>query len=128
MGLGLSLSKDGGPFNCSTCTEKELIGRNCDNRLGLSEKTRTVNEYTEEITAELAESGARRVFVLGRIRLYECPLTYISRETHEIIRLIYLIEDTKELLFDGGWANQPYWLVEAFEIYKAEYIKAKSNG
>ncbi|MBI1913033.1 MAG: hypothetical protein HYS21_13685 [Deltaproteobacteria bacterium] len=58
-------------------------------------------------------------------------MSYISPETLEIARLVYLVEDTGNLLFEGGWAAQPFWLVEAFEIYKYESIKSikeKGNG
>ena len=79
-----------------------------------------VTEYTEEVKRELKEKGAEKVFSLGDIRLYECPLTYIEAETWEIIRLCYLIEDTHVLLFGGGWGDQPVWLVETYGIYKSE--------
>ena len=36
------------------------------------------------------------------------------------MRLCFLVEETGQLLFNGGWAEQPYWLIEAFEIYKTE--------
>jgi len=93
----------------------------------LSEDARAVTEYSEEIKEELKEKGAEKVFSLGDIRLYECPLTYIEGETWEVIRLGYLIEDTKVLLYGGGWGDQPTWLVEAFEIFKSESAHHASN-
>ena len=36
---------------------------------------------------------------------------------------MYLVDDSKQLLFGGGWADQPHWLVEALEIFKAETAK-----
>jgi len=105
----------------------------------LSEDARAVTEYSEEIKEELKEKGAEKVFSLGDIRLYECPLTYIEGETWEVIRLGYLIEDTKvllygggwgdqpTLLYGGGWGDQPTWLVEAFEIFKSESAHHASN-
>jgi len=45
--------------------------------------------------------------------------------------MVYLMEDSKQLLFDGGWSEQPYWLIEAIQIYKAELarqMKNKDNG
>lgn len=68
------------------------------------------------------------MFSLGNIRLYECPLTFIEPETWEVIRLAYLIEDTKVLLYGGGWGDQPAWLVEAYEIFKGETAKRLKNG
>jgi len=68
---------------------------------------------------------------LSDLRLYECPLTYITPETWEVIRMVYLMEDSKQLLFDGGWSEQPYWLIEAVQMYKAELarqMKNKDNG
>ncbi len=33
------------------------------------------------------------------------------------------MDDTKQLLFAGGIAEQPYWLIESYEIYKSEENK-----
>lgn len=64
---------------------------------------------------------------LGDIRLYECPLSYITAETWEIIRTVYLVEDSKQLFFPGGWADQPYWLFEAVRIYKSELARRQDK-
>lgn len=80
---------------------------------------------------EITLKGGGKVFSLGEIRFYECPLTAISAETFELIRVVYLLESSGRLFFDGGWADQPYWLVEAYEIYKMEtfeYLKGRKNG
>lgn len=57
---------------------------------------------------------------IGGLRFYECPLSYLSEETSEIMRLVFLIDESGRLLHGGGWAEQPCWLVEALEIYRAE--------
>ena len=76
---------------------------------------------------EIKEKRAEKVFSIGGIRLYECPLTFIEAETWEVLRLVYLIEDTKVLLHGGGWGNQPVWLVEAYEIFKSERAHHAGN-
>lgn len=81
---------------------------------------RAIEKYTDDITARLKETGAGKVFSLGTIRLYECPVSYLSGDTREIIRLVYLLEDTGNMLHAGGWAEQPFWLIQAFEIFKRE--------
>ncbi|MEE9614851.1 MAG: hypothetical protein V3W31_07900 [Thermodesulfobacteriota bacterium] len=111
-------SRGGSPFDCESCTDRE--GRNCLNRLDLSEDARAVTVYTDEVKAELGEKGAQKVFGLGGLRLYECPLSYISRDTTELMRLIYLMDGSGHLLHPGGWGEQPAWLVEAFEVHKLE--------
>lgn len=94
---------------------------NCGNRKGLSDEARAVTKYTPEVTQEHKKTGAGKVFAsLGDIRLYECPLTYITAETWEVIRLAYMTESTGHLYFRGGLADQPFWLIEAIEICKAE--------
>ena len=113
-------TRDESPLKCETCTERDKEIRNCSNHRELTEAALAVTDYTEEINAELREKKADRVFSLGDIRLYECPLTYIEAETWEVIRLVYLIEDTKILLHGGGWGNQPAWLVEAYTVFKNE--------
>ncbi len=68
---------------------------------------------------------------MGDARLYECPLSFLTDDTREIIRLVYLLEDTGNMLNAGGWAEQPFWLIQAFEIFKTEtsrQLKEKKNG
>ena len=48
-------------------------------------------EYSEEVKEELKEKEAQKVFSLGDIRLYECPLSYITEETRDLMRLCFLI-------------------------------------
>ncbi|MFQ5442705.1 MAG: hypothetical protein ACE5EB_08295 [Thermodesulfobacteriota bacterium] len=53
------------------------------------------------------------------------------KESWEVIRLVYLIESTGQLLFEGGWGCQPFWLVEAYERYRVESfkrLKEKNDG
>ena len=119
---------NGSPFECSGCTDRDKSARNCRNHKGLLEGARAVRAYKDDITLELREKGAQKVFGLGDIRLYECPLSYLTEDTHCLMRLVFLIEETGCLYYAGGWAEQPYWLVEAFEMYKAERSLALRNG
>lgn len=134
MGLRYELKRgdDGGPFRCDRCNNEDKKGRNCFNRLELSEHSRAVENYKDDINREIKKKKASKVFSLGRIRLYECPLSYIAPETYELIRLVYLINESGVLLHEGGWGNQPYWLIEAYEIYKvetAQHLKSlRDNG
>jgi len=116
-------TRDGNPFNCRDCGERDKQLRNCGNIKELSEDTKAITEWTDEIKDEIKDKKATKVFSLGDIRLYECPYTYIANDTWEIIRLCYFIDDTKHLLFSGGWSEQPFWLMEAWEIYKTECAK-----
>ncbi len=117
----------GSPFECSKCPEADKDARNCLNRFGLSPESAAVTGYTDEVKAELKEKGAKKVFSLGDIRLYECPLSYLTAETGSIMRLVYLVEDTKILLHAGGWGGQPHWLVEGYEIFRAEQSRELSK-
>ena len=67
--------------------------------------------------------GARKVAVLGDIRLYECPLSYIAEETAEILQAVFLVTETHIPYFPGGWADQPHWLSEAVGLYKKEVLE-----
>ncbi len=95
--------------------------------LALSERARAVTGYTEEIKEELKAKGAHKVISLADLRLYECPLSYITEDTWEIIRMIRLMEHTGRLPLDGGWADQPYWFVEAYGIYLEESARWHST-
>ncbi|MBI5344764.1 MAG: hypothetical protein HZB83_05430 [Deltaproteobacteria bacterium] len=116
-------AKDGSPFRCEDCGEKDRADRNCLNRLGLSDDTRAVREYTDDVKMELKEKNARKVFSLGNLRLYECPLSYVTEDIAEIMRLVYLMDASGHLLHQGGWADQPCWLIEAYEIYRVEHAE-----
>lgn len=117
--------KGDSPFDCEKCTEADKENRNCFNlHKNLSEAAVCVTEYTDEVKEELKEKDANKVFSLGNVRFYICPLSYFSEDTKDIMRLIYLIDDTKQLLFEGGWGNQLYWLVEAYELHKQEVMRS----
>ncbi|MBI2412475.1 MAG: hypothetical protein HYV24_04620 [Deltaproteobacteria bacterium] len=86
----------------------------------MSEAAKAVFNYTEDVAGELKAKGAEKVFSLRGLRLYECPLSFITWETREMIRAVYLMESGGRLFFSGGWGDQSAWLVEAFEIFRAE--------
>ncbi|MCK4738906.1 MAG: hypothetical protein KAT46_03060 [Deltaproteobacteria bacterium] len=50
-------------------------------------------------------------------------MSYVSEESLELLRLIFLINDSSQLLFSGGWAEQPLWFIEAYEIFKVELAR-----
>ena len=88
-----------------------------------------VTEYTPDVIDEHKVKKAGKIWGLGDIRLYECPLTYITAETNEIASQCYRTEDSKRLLFQGEWAEQPYWFIEAVDIHKAEQARrAEKHG
>ncbi|MFQ5736739.1 MAG: hypothetical protein ACE5GY_07735 [Thermodesulfobacteriota bacterium] len=94
---------------------------------GLSEGSRAVASYTDGVAEEHKEKKAAKVVTLGDLRLYECPQSYLSEETSEIMRLVFLIDESGCLYYDGGWADQPCWLVEAFEIYRVERARYRKR-
>lgn len=126
-----ALRSGASPFDCDKCTEKDQDARNCRNKNGLSEAARAVTEYTGLIKDELREKTVQKAATLGNLRLYECPVSYITFDTSALMRLVFLVEDSGVLLHGGGWAEQPYWLVEAVEIYrmeKASFIERMRAG
>lgn len=104
------------PFDCKTC-EKQ-IKNNCRNAKNL--KDSGVTEYTPDINQDLAEKKQKKVWNLGDIRLYECPISWITNETNIIIDQLFLVAEGQGLLFPGTWLEQPNWFVEAWNIYKSE--------
>jgi len=125
------VTSDGSPFKCDECGNGLREGRNCANVRGLSEEAVIVGRFTAGVSEEIKRRNALKVFSLGEIRFYECPLTAITVDTLDIIRAVYLVESSGRLFFEGGWSDQPHWLVEAYEIYKREsfeYLKGRKNG
>lgn len=96
------------------------MARNCLNKAGLSEGARAVEGYSGPVREEILRKGACKVFTLGTLRLYECPLSYLTDETIEVMRAVYLMDGSGHLLYGGGWAEQPAWLVEAYEMFRCE--------
>ena len=98
---------------------------NCGNWKGLSEEARAVQKFTTDIQEEHSIKGASKVSMsLGDIRMYECPLSYLSSDTLYILSLVALIKHTGALLYDGGLAAQPHWLIEAILVSKDEEVRA----
>lgn len=117
------VAETGSPFDCETCTDKQRDYRNCQNEKGLSDNARFVEEYTDEISEELKDKGAKKAFTWGRYKFFECPLTYFDRDTADLIGLVILVDNTGALLHAGGWGDQPTWLIEAYRIFKEESSK-----
>lgn len=109
-----------GPFRCETCSDRDRRMRNCFNMFSLSERARVLSKYDEDVVNEHKAKAAKKVFSLGDIRLYECPLSYITNDTREMLRAVYMVDSLGVLLFGGGLGEQPCWFVEAFEIYGLE--------
>ena len=112
------------------CGEPDKKERNCSNYRGLSESARAVAAYDPEISEQIKASGSVKVISLGDLRLYECPLSYISEETFRVMRAVFMMESSGRLYFEGGLADQPCWAVEAFEIYQSERARlaGEKNG
>jgi len=124
-----AVTKVASPFRCDKCGVPEKQARNCDNHLGLSDPARAVDEYTDSVAAEITAKGAKKVASLKGLRLYECPASYLTAETREMQRALYATEAFKTMPLAGGWADQPCWFVEAYEIYRAELAAAvKDRG
>jgi len=124
-------TRDKSPFACDTCTDRDREARNCCNSLDLPDDALAVADYTDEVKAALSERNAQKVFTLGDMRLYECPLSYISGETRDIIQMVFLMDSTKRLLFTGEWGDQPVWLVEAYGVFLTEsaaYLKDRQDN
>ncbi len=93
-----------------------MSGRNCSNRLALSEEAKAVDRYTGDVIDEHRVKGALKVLSLGGLRLYECPASYISEESRELVRMVFLSEATGALFYTNGLGGEPYWFIEALEI------------
>ncbi len=113
-----------GPFSCEACSESDKGMRNCFNVRGLSERARALSKYDEDVVSEHKKNTAKKVFTLGDIRLYECPLSYITSDTRGILRVLYMADFLGTLVLAGGIAEQPCWFIEAVEIYGVESAKA----
>lgn len=108
-----------------------MQARNCANLLGLSDRAVAVCEYTDEVADELKRKKAVKVVSLGGLRLYECPASYLTADTMEMQRAVYATEAFGLMPLAGGWAEQPCWFVEAYELYRAERsaaMKDKGDG
>jgi hypothetical protein len=91
-----------------------------------------VEKFTPDITRDISDKKASKVWSLGDIRLFECPLSWITPETNLMISQVYLVAESPALLLAGGWMDQPNWFIEAWDIYqleKSDHIKEPdTNG
>lgn len=115
------------PFNCATCSDVDKQKRNCRNVKGLELTAIVWDEYDtdrkNEMAKQLTEAGAAKIVGLGDIRLYECPLSWITPETYEVMKFINFSRDSGALYAAGGWDNQPAWFVRAYEIVRTEIMQ-----
>ncbi len=120
----------GSPFSCSNCGEADKDERNCFNFKGLTDAARAVDSYDALINGELAAKKCAKVVSLGDLRLYECPLSYVSEESFAVMKCVFMIESSGRLYYEGGLADQPCWAIEAFEIYQSERARlaGERNG
>jgi hypothetical protein len=97
--------------------------RNCLNHKGFKKVAFDGQlDVSKEDLAFLDKETKVKVLENGKdiIRLYECPLTYITKETSQLIGILYMYEDTKQFMYSGGIADQPHWFIEAIDIFKQE--------
>jgi len=69
----------------------------------------------------------KTVFKLGGIYLYECPLSWITKDTKRIMEYLF-IEETPTRIYPGQWPDQPKWWLEAIQIYKHEKLNKVKDG
>lgn len=77
-------------------------------------------KYDDAVTAEIQAKAAQKVYAWSGLRFYECPLSYVTQETYEITKVVFLIDASSHLLHAGGWGDQLAWLVEAYELFRIE--------
>lgn len=106
------------PFSCASCTDRDKELRNCGNRKRLKHTA----------LASVKSAGFRpegkKVYNLTNgeevLRLYECPVRWITDETMDLLHMVRLTNETGVFPLAGGTADQPYWFIEACQIYSRE--------
>jgi hypothetical protein len=112
-------------FNCTDCKEKKRNKRNCNNRQNRRESITHRDEWY------LWPESLKPVQKLGDLKLWECPLTAISRRTWEILALVNettnIDAEVLHLPFNGAWLDQPKWYRQAVSIVKVERAKHRQK-
>lgn len=117
------------PFDCLTCKLKNE--HNCGNRFKLIDpvvQQKGLEPYpvwqAQDIKKKIPHTGKfpPKVWHLEDLKLYECPRTWITTETIQLIKLLHL-EETPPKLFPGTWLDQPAWWLDVIDIYKIELAK-----
>lgn len=98
--------------------ERDQDNWNCHNWKDLTEVA--FEEFDNDSKRELLLAKATKVWGHRRLRLYECPKSWITEETNDIINKLNLQENSKILYFGPNWKDQPLWFIEAYNIYNAE--------
>ena len=78
------------------------------------------------IGQQIEKKGGRKVCTLGTgpsaIRLYECPNSWVTSESRQMLSAVYRYHEHHTLPAAGGWDDQPVWFREAWEIFRSELM------
>ena len=83
----------------------------------------------DDLKSKIKYKGAfpETVWKLGDLKLYECPLTWITRETALLMKWL-CFEEKPVKVFPGEWIDQPVWYIEAIEILNSERFEHAGNN
>lgn len=117
------------PFDCQNCTREDQEKNNCHNRYDLIDPAYEhlqndapienwfLNDVKEKWRGKYKGSFPLTVLLLGNIRLYECPNTWITQDTIRLKNALFLGENP-EKIYPGTWIDQPQWYIDAISIYR----------
>lgn len=132
MRYSFQKSKNPPPFDCNKCTNRDE--RNCQNRHRLIDSGLEGTDFPDWLKRDLQDKlptkkgkFPRATWKLPDFKLYECPLTWITKDTYKILELLFL-EENPTRIFPGTWLDQPKWWIEAIQIYKTEKMESIRNG
>jgi hypothetical protein len=77
----------------------------------------------EEMKRGIASEAPKVMGLAGGesvLRLYECPISYITSESMDVLSMVRLTHETNILPLSGGWADQPNFFVEAYQLFSTE--------
>ncbi len=103
-------------YDCNTCTARDK--RNCGNQIGYRQ-TLWLKEEWKDLPTDI-----RHVEKWDDLKLLECPLSVITAQSWEILRIVNSTingeGDITVLPYEGAFLDQPQWYRQAVEIVRRE--------
>jgi len=116
--------KDGVPFKCNDCNDRDKEDRNCLNRKDISPSvvdwTQFKDQGDEKAALYKKMGKPTKVWRLADLTFYECPPMWRTAETNILLDALYVFHEKDLPPKKGAWSDQPLWFAQAYRIFIEE--------
>lgn len=110
-------------YRCDDCAQQTK--RNCHNAKGYRDPLARKDEWKEW------PASLRHVEKWGDLKLFACPLSTITAQTWQVLRIVNQTTDAdgciRQLPYPGAYLDQPLWYRQAVEIVTKERAEHRKD-